>query len=89
MRPPLRDRLLSIGSDPRDTTDGRFRKRLLVGVAVVILPVGFLWGCLYWIEAEHAVALTPWAYVTGSTISLVVCSPGRGTSRSCGRRSWR
>jgi guanylate cyclase len=68
----LADRVLSIGADPRDTADERFRKRLLVGVALVILPVGFLWGCLYWAFDEHAVALTPWAYVTGSAISLVV-----------------
>jgi adenylate cyclase len=68
----LRDRLLSIGADPRDTADERFRKRLLVGVALVILPFGFLWGCLYWIVGERAVALTPWAYVAGSAISLVV-----------------
>jgi guanylate cyclase len=72
MTAPLRDRLLSIGADPRDTADERFRKRLLVGVALVILPVGFLWGCLYWAVGEHAVALTPWAYVAGSTTSLVV-----------------
>jgi guanylate cyclase len=68
----LRDRALSIGADPRDTVDERFRKRLLVGVALVILPIGFLWGCLYWIVGEHAVALTPWAYVLGSALSLVV-----------------
>jgi adenylate cyclase len=72
MPAPLRDRVLSIGADPRDTADERFRKRLLVGVALVILPFGFLWGCLYWVVGEHAVALTPWAYVTGSTISLIV-----------------
>jgi guanylate cyclase len=72
MTAPLRDRVLSIGADPRDTADERFRKRLLVGVALVILPVGFLWGCLYWLVGEREVALTPWAYVTGSTISLVV-----------------
>jgi adenylate cyclase len=64
--------VLSIGADPRDTADERFRKRLLVGVALVILPVGFLWGCLYWAVGEHEVALTPWAYVTGSAISLAV-----------------
>jgi len=64
--------LLSIGADPRDTADERFRKRLLVGVALVILPFGFLWGCLYWIVGEPGVALTPWAYVAGSIISLVV-----------------
>jgi adenylate cyclase len=72
MTSPLVDRVLSIGADPRDTADERFRKRLLVGVALLILPVGFLWGCLYWLVGEHAVALTPWAYVTGSAISLVV-----------------
>ena len=72
MTTALRDRVLSIGADPRDTADERFRKRLLVGVALLILPIGFLWGCLYWAIGEHAVALTPWAYVTGSAISLVV-----------------
>ena len=64
--------MLSIGADPRDTADERFRKRLLVGVALVILPVGFLWGCLYWAVGEREVALTPWAYVTGSAVSLLV-----------------
>src|SRR6266542_945141 len=72
MTAPLRDRVLSIGADPRDTADERFRKRLLVGVALVILPVGFLWGCLYWVVGEHEVALTPWAYVAGSATSLLV-----------------
>jgi guanylate cyclase len=72
MTAALYDRVLSIGADPRDTADERFRKRLLVGVALVILPVAFLWGCLYWAVGEHGVALTPWAYFTGSTISLVV-----------------
>jgi adenylate cyclase len=72
MPAPVRDRVLSIGADPRDTADERFRKRLLVGVALVILPFGFLWGCLYWVVGEHAVALTPWTYVTGSTVSLIV-----------------
>jgi adenylate cyclase len=72
MTTPLRDRVLSIGADPRDTADERFRKRLLVGVALVILPFGFLWGCLYWAVGEREVALTPWAYVAGSATSLVV-----------------
>jgi adenylate cyclase len=68
----LVDRALAIGADPADSTDERFRKRLLVGVALLILPIGFAWGCVYWLIGEHAVALTPWAYVTGSVISLVV-----------------
>jgi adenylate cyclase len=41
-------------------------------VALIILPIGFVWGCLYWAVGEHEVALTPWAYVTGSAISLFV-----------------
>src|ERR671919_1447584 len=72
MTAPLLDRVLSIGADPRDTADERFRKRLLVGVALVILPVALLWGCLYWLVGEHEVALTPWAYAAGSTTSLMV-----------------
>jgi adenylate cyclase len=72
MTAQLLDHVLSIGADPRDTADERFRKRLLVGIALLILPIGFLWGCLYWAVGERAVALTPWAYVTGSAISLVV-----------------
>jgi adenylate cyclase len=72
MTAALLDRVLSIGADPRDTTDERFRKRLLVGVAVIILPVALLWGCLYWVIGEQGVALTPWAYAAGSATSLVV-----------------
>src|SRR5919109_5680798 len=68
----FRDRVLSIGADASDSSDERFRKRLLVGVALLILPIGFLWGCLYWLVGERAVALTPWAYVTGSATSLVI-----------------
>ena len=68
----LRERALGIGADPADSSDERFRKRLLVGIALIILPAGVIWGSLYWIIGEHGVALTPWAYVTGSTISLAV-----------------
>ena len=64
--------------------DGRraLPERLLVGVALIILPFGFVWGCLYWAIGEQAVALTPWAYVTGSAISLAVYAR-TGTSHSC------
>jgi hypothetical protein len=57
----LADRVLSIGADEADSSELRFRKRLLVGVALLILPVAFLWGCIYWIVGEEWVALTPWA----------------------------
>jgi adenylate cyclase len=64
--------LLAIGADPADSSDERFRKRLLVGVALVILPAGFVWGCLYFAVGEPVVALTPWGYVVGSIVSLAI-----------------
>ena len=72
MTAALPDRILSIGADSRDTADERFRKRLLVGIALIILPVALVWGCLYWVIGERAVALTPWVYAAGSAISLAV-----------------
>jgi adenylate cyclase len=72
MTAALRDRCLDIGADTRDTADERFRKRLLVTVALIILPVAFVWGCLYWAVGEVAVAVTPWGYVAASAISLAV-----------------
>ncbi len=67
----LVERALSIGADPADSGDLRFRKRLLVGIALLILPIAFLWGCLYFVIGEPWVALTPWGYVLGSTVSIV------------------
>ena len=68
----LRERVLLIGADESDPSELRFRKRLLVGIAVLILPVAFLWGCIYWAMGEEAVALTPWAYFAGSILSLAI-----------------
>jgi adenylate cyclase len=73
----LRERVLSLGADASDSSDLRFRKRLLVGIALLILPAGLLWGWLYWVVGEEAVALTPWAYVAGSIISLAAFARSR------------
>ena len=73
----LGDRIVSIGAHSADSSELRFRKRLLVGIALFILPIGFLWGCIYWLVGEEAVALTPWAYVAGSIISLAVFARNR------------
>ena len=73
----VRDHVLSIGADSADSSDLRFRKQLLVGIAIFILPVALLWGSLYWVIGEEAVALTPWGYVTGSIISLAVFARNR------------
>src|SRR5687768_18612302 len=74
----LGDRVLSIGADSADSSELRFRKRLLVGIALFILPIGFSWGCLYWVVGEEAVALTPWAFVAGSIFSLALLARSRG-----------
>ena len=76
LREPV-DRALSIGADPADSTDLRFRKRLLVGIALLILPIGFVWGCVYFAFGEPIVALTPWAYVAGSIVSLAIFARSR------------
>jgi adenylate cyclase len=73
----MRHRILSIGADQADSSDLRFRKRLLVGIALFILPVAVLWGSLYWAIGEEAVALTPWAYASGSILSLAVFARNR------------
>jgi adenylate cyclase len=80
MTAALVDRALSIGADPRDTADERLRRRLLVGVALLILPVAFAWGCLYWGFGEHGVALTPFGYVAGSVLSLAVFARTRNVA---------
>ena len=77
MAAALRERALSIGADPADSSDERFRKRLLVGIALLILPAGFLWGLLYWVVGEEVVALTPWGYVVGSIVSLMIFARNR------------
>jgi adenylate cyclase len=73
----LRERALSIGADPADSSDLRFRKRLLVGIAILLLPAALAECCLYWLFDERAAALTPWAYVVGSLVSLAVFARNR------------
>jgi guanylate cyclase len=74
---PLLERALAIGSDPTDSSDLRFRKRLLVGIALLILPIGFIWGCVYFAFDEPLVALSPWGYVAGSIVSLLLFARNR------------
>jgi guanylate cyclase len=68
----LLERALTLGSDPDDSSDLRFRKRLLVGTALIILPAGLLWGYLYWVADELGAALLPWGYVVASLVSLAL-----------------
>ena len=73
----LRERALGIGADSADSSDERFLKRLLVGIALLILPIGFVWGCLYFAFGEPMVALSPWGYVAGSIVSLAIFARSR------------
>ena len=41
------DRIAKVGADPTDEDDVRLRKALLVRIAILILPISFLWAGLY------------------------------------------
>jgi len=73
----LADRAVSVGFDARDSLDVRERKRLLVGVALMVLPAGLIWGALYWGLGERGAALLPWAYTLASIIALVTFAQNR------------
>jgi guanylate cyclase len=68
---------LSIGADPGDSQDERLRKALLVGVSLMVLPAGLLWGALYVIFDEPVAALFPWGYTVASALCLAVFSRTR------------
>jgi adenylate cyclase len=62
--------LYSIGADPADPVEVRSRKALLVAVALMVLPASIIWGAIYWVAGEQAVAFLPWAYAIASVLSL-------------------
>jgi guanylate cyclase len=47
LRNRLLDRIGEVGADPVDDHDTRLRKALLVLIAILILPISFLWAGLY------------------------------------------
>ena len=51
------ERLATVGADPSDSDDVRLQKALLVLIAVLILPVSFVWAVLY------VTFGSPWGYV--------------------------
>jgi guanylate cyclase len=66
-------RLADLGADPEDDEDLRDKKRLLVLIAVLILPVAVTWGVFY-LALGSWVGVTPFIYVAVSIGSLVVYS---------------
>jgi len=64
-------RVSLIGADPRDDEDLRLRKALLVFIAVMILPVSFVWGSLY-LAFGSPVGFIPFAYLAVSLASIAI-----------------
>ena len=46
-----------IGASPSDRPETRDRKRLLVGVVLLVLPASVLWGAIYWAAGERTAAV--------------------------------
>jgi adenylate cyclase len=65
--------LADLGADPEDDEDLRDKKRLLVLLAVLILPVAVAWGVFY-LALGSWVGTTPFIYVAVSVGSLVLYS---------------
>ncbi len=63
--------LARIGADPEDDEELRNKKRLLVLLAVLILPVSAVWGSLY-LAFGSPVGIVPFIYLAVSIGSLVV-----------------
>ncbi len=81
------DRLGKIGADPADDNETRLRKALLVRIAVLILPISFLWAGLYlafgaW---SGSVALL---YAAISILSIVLFSRTRNYRQFLSIQLW-
>lgn len=71
---------VSLGSEGSDTPDERARRALLVGIALMVLPAGLLWGALYLAFDEPVAALFPWGYTAASATALLVYARTRSFS---------
>ena len=72
----LRQRLTSsverIGADEADTDDLRLQERLLVAIALMIIPAAILWGGIYLSFDEPLAASFPLIYMAVSVAGVVV-----------------
>jgi guanylate cyclase len=59
-------RLATVGADPGDDEDTRLRKALLVGIAILILPIAGTWAVLYLLFG----AWTGWVAVIYAAVSI-------------------
>ncbi len=65
-----------IGADPRDDGETRLRKALLVLLAVLILPVAFVWGTLY-LAFGSWIGYIPFVYLGVSIASIALFAVSR------------
>ena len=68
----LSTKIERIGVDSTDSDELRLKKRLLVAIALMVLPAALLWGTIYLISAEPTAALIPLAYAGFSCASIVL-----------------
>jgi len=64
-------RLATVGADPDDDEDTRLRKALLVLIAMLVLPIGFVWGTLY-VAFGSWTGLLAYLYVVVSAASILL-----------------
>ena len=73
---PWIDRAGRIGADPRDDSELRLKKALLVLISVLILPIALVWGAIY-LAFGVAAGLIAWLYLLVSVVAIVVFSRTR------------
>lgn len=62
----------NIGADAMDSDELRLKKRLLVMIALMILPAALLWGLVILISGEPTAALAPLTYAVVSSVSIAL-----------------
>lgn len=60
-----------IGIDPQDSDEIRLQKRLLVVIALMILPTAVLWGGIYFVSGENLAGSIPLSYALISAVSII------------------
>jgi adenylate cyclase len=64
--------MLALGARANETPDERGRRALLVGISLMVLPAGVIWGAIYAAVDEPVAALFPWGYAIASLVCLIV-----------------
>ena len=67
----LSTRIERIGVDSTDSNELRLKKRLLVAIALMVIPAALLWGSIYLMSEEPTAGLIPLIYAGFSSVSIV------------------